>query len=131
MAEQTYSELLKRAEWQRRRKEVLEAASHTCEECGESGVPFEVHHRYYLRGKKPWEYPGEALRCVCGPCHRELGHLDDELRFTIGQLTTHQIEMVRVFARRLFFAGDDPREIDEVYRQFYAERVRTLSGGAS
>ena len=44
-------------------------------------------------------------------------------------MTTQQIEQVRVFARRLFQAGDDPREIDEMYRRFYAERSQTLSGG--
>lgn len=31
-----------------------------------------VHHKYYVKGKLAWEYPNEALVCLCQTCHQEL-----------------------------------------------------------
>lgn len=31
-----------------------------------------VHHEYYQEGKRPWEYPDEALTTLCWSCHEEL-----------------------------------------------------------
>lgn len=100
MAE-TYQELLQSSEWATRRREVLEAEKYQCCECGEENQPLQVHHRYYLRGRKPWEYPDGALMCVCESCHRELGHLDDELRFTLGNLDSLQLERILASALRM------------------------------
>ena len=30
-----------------------------------------VHHSYYIRGKKPWEYPDDALVTLCEDCHKK------------------------------------------------------------
>jgi hypothetical protein len=119
----TYGELLMRPEWYAKRSRIIELARFECVECGDhlEEHQFEVHHRYYLRGRKPWEYPDKALMCVCGPCHANLGMLDDELRYTIGQLTTQQIEQVRVFARRLLSADHDPVALDRLYEEFYRD----------
>jgi 5-methylcytosine-specific restriction endonuclease McrA len=31
-----------------------------------------VHHKYYQKGRNPWEYPNEALTTLCWHCHEEL-----------------------------------------------------------
>lgn len=31
-----------------------------------------VHHKYYVLGRKPWEYPDEALITLCSDCHEKL-----------------------------------------------------------
>ena len=31
-----------------------------------------VHHRYYVKDKLPWEYPDEALVTLCEDCHKKL-----------------------------------------------------------
>lgn len=31
-----------------------------------------VHHKYYQKGLKPWEYPDRALISYCWVCHKEL-----------------------------------------------------------
>ena len=28
-----------------------------------------LHHKYYIKGKKPWDYPDEALMTLCDSCH--------------------------------------------------------------
>lgn len=30
-----------------------------------------IHHEYYIHGKKPWEYPNEALITLCANCHHK------------------------------------------------------------
>lgn len=84
-----YSENLQRSEWKCRRLEVLERANFRCQDCGAAGVPLLVHHLRYERGKKPWEYPDNALRSLCGPCHERVtgnGTQQRRMRDTIRSL---------------------------------------------
>ena len=30
-----------------------------------------IHHTYYIKGRKPWEYEGEALVTLCENCHKK------------------------------------------------------------
>lgn len=30
-----------------------------------------VHHKYYVRGKKPWEYVDDVLVTLCESCHQK------------------------------------------------------------
>lgn len=30
-----------------------------------------IHHKYYIKGKKPWEYDNNALITLCEDCHRK------------------------------------------------------------
>lgn len=65
----TYAEKLKDPRWQRRRLEIMSAADFKCSDCGEGGLTLHVHHCYYQKGLMPWDYPGEALKCLCEYCH--------------------------------------------------------------
>lgn len=65
----TYSDLLKDPRWQRKRLEILERAGWECENCGDSESTLHVHHGYYEKGIKPWEYPEHSLCCLCESCH--------------------------------------------------------------
>lgn len=33
-----------------------------------------VHHKYYMQGLKPWEYPNDALITLCEDCHKKRHH---------------------------------------------------------
>ncbi|MBR9847434.1 MAG: hypothetical protein GYB35_15605, partial [Algicola sp.] len=35
-------------------------------------VILNVHHEYYIKGKKPWEYELDALTTLCSNCHKEV-----------------------------------------------------------
>jgi hypothetical protein len=37
-----------------------------------------VHHTYYEKGKKPWEYPIDSLQCLCERHHEEVHSQDSE-----------------------------------------------------
>lgn len=70
-----YSEKLKDPRWQKKRLEVLQRNEFTCQECGSTEDTLHVHHRYYERGKNPWEYPDESMETLCFICHSREGYI--------------------------------------------------------
>lgn len=34
-------------------------------------IPLNIHHKYYIRGNKPWEYDNDALVTLCSRCHQK------------------------------------------------------------
>jgi len=79
-------ELYKRPEWQEKRLEIMQRADFKCEECGSKDKTLHVHHGYYERGKKPWEYPSSSLRCLCERCHEEYTCLMLSIRSWLADL---------------------------------------------
>jgi hypothetical protein len=72
----SYSDDLKHPFWQRKRLELFQARGFACERCGDSETELHIHHEYYKRGWKPWDYPLESLHVLCKNCH---SYVDDEL----------------------------------------------------
>ena len=65
----TYFEKLKDPRWQRKRLEIMQRDGFACLSCGDDKSQLAVHHRYYLAGRMPWEYPSWCFRTLCGRCH--------------------------------------------------------------
>ena len=65
----SYWQKLQDPRWQKRRLEILNGAGFKCEDCGSEKETLSIHHSYYEKGLEPWEYPGEALLCLCEECH--------------------------------------------------------------
>lgn len=60
------------AQWRAFRSEVISLDGGACVVCGRSrsdGVVLQVHHKRYLAGSKPWEYPHYLCETVCSGCH--------------------------------------------------------------
>lgn len=89
----TYSEKLRDPRWQKKRLEVLENAKFECSECGTTEKELHVHHRFYEKGKDPWDYHHINLQCLCVECHKTRTELLEQFYQEIGywdnvQLTT-------------------------------------------
>ena len=70
---ESYSDLLKRPEWQEKRLKILKRDGNKCCYCGNTDK-LHVHHKYYLQYPnhqkvKPWNYPDNALITLCNRCH--------------------------------------------------------------
>lgn len=62
----------KSALWLEFRKEVIQLDGGICVRClrgAEDGVVLNVHHKQYLLGHKPWEYPHHLCETLCCGCH--------------------------------------------------------------
>lgn len=68
-----YSELLRDPRWQKKRLEIMSRDHWACRFCSDADHILNVHHLYYERYYRPWEYPREALITLCEACH-ELIH---------------------------------------------------------
>ncbi len=63
---------------------MLEREGYKCSRCGrshEAGVVLQVHHKEYVSGRKPWEYPYDSCEVLCRGCH---GELHGKVRPSIG-----------------------------------------------
>jgi len=40
--------------------------------CGDTETTLHVHHKYYVSGNDPWDYPNTALVTLCEHCHKEV-----------------------------------------------------------
>jgi hypothetical protein len=84
--------------WQERRLRIMERAGFKCEECGDAGTTLNVHHGYYVKGAAPWEYPNEALKCWCEPCHKNFHEKKRALEKLLLVLTFVQIDKLIRYA---------------------------------
>lgn len=64
-----YEEQLKTSEWQYVRQRVMERDRFRCQEC-KTERNLQVHHKYYTKGLKAWEYNDSALVTLCDKCHK-------------------------------------------------------------
>jgi len=64
-----YSELLKDPRWQKKRLKILERDKFTCQRCSDDKKTLNVHHLFYLKNLKPWEYDESQLKTLCESCH--------------------------------------------------------------
>lgn len=108
----TYSEMLENPRWQKKRLSVLEAAGFKCEQCGSADKTLHVHHLYYAKGKKPWEYPDCLLRCLCKDCHATAEALRDALVIGAGSLPQYKLVQVIGYVRGLLL---DEGAVPDIY----------------
>lgn len=87
-----YWELLRDPRWQEMRLRVMDRDGFSCLECGAKDKTLNVHHTYYAKGRKPWEYEPEALRTMCEDCHSHVSDRIDEAKRLIGQLSIAALE---------------------------------------
>jgi hypothetical protein len=102
-----YADQLKDFRWQERSQKIKEAAGRRCEECGEDEKRLDVHHSYYQNGLLAWEYPDEALHCLCGDCHEIRAQEERELMKAIHPLTRWQLYELSKHIR-MTLAGEMP-----------------------
>jgi hypothetical protein len=69
MATKTYYEKLKDPRWQKKRLEIMGRDEFRCQCCGDDESSLSVHHKVYIYGREPWDYPDGYLVTLCDSCH--------------------------------------------------------------
>lgn len=66
----TYAEKLKDPRWQKKRLEILNRDSFTCQCCAYDDKELHVHHVKY--NSNPWDADDDDLMTLCKDCHLEV-----------------------------------------------------------
>lgn len=63
--------LYTKSEWKKFRDELIELDGFRCKECRRNNkeVVLQVHHKNYIKGRLPWEYPLSECETLCRGCH--------------------------------------------------------------
>lgn len=89
-----YSDDLKDPRWQRKRLERLQLAAWCCEDCDSDAKTLHVHHKFYRRGAKPWEYEDHELLVLCEDCHADRHHSQARITEWLGELRVQELQRV-------------------------------------
>jgi hypothetical protein len=57
--------------WQKFRLKRLQLANWRCESCSSTST-LHIHHKRYIRGRKPWEYSMSDTKVLCDDCHKQV-----------------------------------------------------------
>ncbi len=113
----SYYEKLKDPRWQKKRLEIMERSGFCCDICHDKNSTLNVHHYYYIKNYNPWDYPDNALGCLCENCHIEIQDKCNELMILIS----HFKEFVPWEHFDNFFKLFTPHETDETKLSSLAE----------
>lgn len=75
-----YSEKLKSPKWQKKRLEIMNRDGFQCQMCFDTEETLTVHHKYYTKGKQPWQYDNECLITLCEDCHESVHFWEAEFK---------------------------------------------------
>lgn len=71
MTKQEYAAERLDPRWQKKRLEIMQRDGFKCVHCWGAENTLHVHHAYYVKGRKCWDYPDFALQTTCDDCHKE------------------------------------------------------------
>jgi hypothetical protein len=80
--------------WQKKRLEIMERDNFTCRSCGAKDKTLNVHHAYYDKGKRPWEYPSENMITWCEKCHKKTHDTMKSMQLNLLELSADSLEFL-------------------------------------
>lgn len=70
MTKEEYQEALKSSMWISKATTIKKRDNHRCVKCC-CKDSLEVHHKYYLKDRMPWQVPDNCLVTLCRKCHQK------------------------------------------------------------
>ena len=67
-----YKDKLKDPRWIEFRKQVYKKDKYKCTICGSNKRELHAHHKFYYKGREPWEYNIDELETLCVWCHKAI-----------------------------------------------------------
>jgi hypothetical protein len=124
-----YSKLLLDPRWQKKRLEILNRDEFACRACGNDESTLHVHHCYYSKGKRPWDYADSSLVTLCVVCHEEESNaLQEKITLcnvlSICGFLSSDFNALAVGVYSGFTEGHLPRHIPEVAASIIGETIR-------
>ncbi len=122
-----YSDKLRDPRWQRKRLEIFERDGWKCQFCGDEKSTLVVHHKLYIPGREPWDYPNNHLVTLCENCHEAEYSSRSEMEYrliTALKLVAHWTDIEEL---ALSFGGISPEQFQKLMSMITDEAL----GGTS
>ena len=117
-----YSEQYKHPEWQKKRLEILQRDEFRCLNCGEKEKELHVHHCYYEKDKKAWNYPGKCYITLCHVCHEKWHRLKNSIDKNLSLLPEQLFNIDAILFILSNYALSSLENILRlVYKEYYLE----------
>lgn len=111
-----YVDKLLDSRWQKKRLEIMGRDMFECQKCKTNdNKTLHVHHRHYINGREPWDYPNELLVTLCKDCHKS----EEEAVIKADEML-----------KALHFWGYFNTEIVEVLNKLIERKIQTKKGNA-
>lgn len=119
--------------WQKKRLEILERDNFTCQLCENKNKTLHVHHQYYIKNRKIWDYLNSCFITLCEDCHRAVH--DEKIETTLNRMEFlhFKIEEMREKFQSRNFVGDyyrallDSMSDFQCYLPFYWTKDRNIA----
>ena len=85
-SKEEYQNLLKDPRWIEKRNEILTRDENRCQFCGARNKYLHIHHKDYINGFLPWEYPDCMLVTLCEDCHNLIHQECYDIGVSIGDV---------------------------------------------
>ena len=121
-------------QWQKKRLEILERAGWCCENCGDSESELQVHHGYYDKDKKPWEYELRSLHALCDFCHEDAEDIRRAIKQAGGLPLSIQRQIALLIDALLYehnqaMIEQHGKRIDDLTSVVLNQAAKSLQGG--
>lgn len=80
----TYAEQLRDPRWQELRLRIMDRDGFRCFHCESNERTLHVHHIFYKKAAKAWEYEPENLITLCERCHGRIENYLDLARLSLS-----------------------------------------------
>lgn len=81
-----YRKKLLDPKWQKKRLEILNRDEFKCVECKSDCKTLHVHHKNYIFGNEPWDYPSTNFITLCEDCHQMEEYFKNEFKGLVHDL---------------------------------------------
>jgi hypothetical protein len=72
-----YANKFKDKRWQMKRLEIFKRDDSLCRVCNDTtNMNIQLHHKGYIHGREPWDYPDNYFITVCERCHKMINDKD-------------------------------------------------------
>jgi hypothetical protein len=112
MDKKEYAKLLLDPRWQKKKSDIQNRDDFECKKCGCRTKTLHVHHKHYIFGRMPWDYPDQLLVLLCIDCHKEeedckdviaeftktllyWGYFNTDIRDLANELITKKLQSVK------------------------------------
>lgn len=83
-------------QWQKKRLEIMRRDNWKCLNCKTTFKALHIHHLYYEKDTKIWEYDNECYVTLCEDCHEQIHELKKLSGIIAFKILTGQIDPIEL-----------------------------------